>query len=158
MTPHEAVSKKDVRSLNRLIDDEGGWDGFVRLWEGSYEDRSYLHHAAENGGLSVVKRLVELGADADELDDEGRTPLERAFIASKERGRAKADKEVRKKIVDELLPLTSDADVVERTFGWVARRRRLARDYERLTQTLAAYHWVVVIGILLARIQLAPSA
>ena len=48
--------------------------------------------------------------------------------------------------------------VVERTFGWLARHRRLARDYERLTQTLAAYHWVAFIGILLARIQLAPSA
>ena len=48
--------------------------------------------------------------------------------------------------------------VVERTFGWLARHRRLARDYERLTQTLAAYHWIAFIGILLARIQLAPSA
>jgi transposase len=46
--------------------------------------------------------------------------------------------------------------VVERTFGWLARHRRLARDYERLTQTLAAYHWVAFIGVLLTRIQLAP--
>jgi transposase len=30
--------------------------------------------------------------------------------------------------------------VVERSFGWAARFRRLARDYERLAQTLAGLH------------------
>ena len=40
----------------------------------------------------------------------------------------------------------------------LARHRRLARDYERLTQSLAADHWVAFIGIPLTRIQLAPSA
>ena len=48
--------------------------------------------------------------------------------------------------------------VVERTFGWLARHRRLARDYERLAETLAAYHWVAAIGLLLGRLQLAGSA
>jgi len=32
--------------------------------------------------------------------------------------------------------------VVERSFGWLARFRRLARDYERLTETLAGLHFV----------------
>ena len=32
--------------------------------------------------------------------------------------------------------------VVERSFAWAARFRRLARDYERLTTTLAGYHWL----------------
>lgn len=32
--------------------------------------------------------------------------------------------------------------VVERSFGWVARFRRLARDYERLPQTLAGLHFL----------------
>ncbi len=32
--------------------------------------------------------------------------------------------------------------VVERSFGWAARFRRLARDYERLTETLAGLHYV----------------
>ena len=30
--------------------------------------------------------------------------------------------------------------VVERTFGWLGRFRRLARDYERLTETLKGWH------------------
>ena len=32
--------------------------------------------------------------------------------------------------------------VVERSFGWMARFRRLARDYERLAETLAGLHFV----------------
>jgi transposase len=42
--------------------------------------------------------------------------------------------------------------VVERTFGWLGRHRRLARDYERLTETLANYHWVAYLGVILERI------
>jgi len=32
--------------------------------------------------------------------------------------------------------------VVERSFAWMARFRRLARDYERLADTLAGLHFV----------------
>ncbi len=39
--------------------------------------------------------------------------------------------------------------VVERTFGWLGRFRRLARDYERLTTTLEAWHWVAAMLLLL---------
>jgi transposase len=39
--------------------------------------------------------------------------------------------------------------VVERTFAWAARFRRLARDYERLAETLAAYHWLALSTLLL---------
>ena|SRR5579883_63479 len=41
--------------------------------------------------------------------------------------------------------------VVERSFAWMGRFRRLARDYERLTQTLAAWHWVAFLVLLLHR-------
>jgi len=39
--------------------------------------------------------------------------------------------------------------VVERSFGWMARFRRLARDYERLAETLAGLHFVA-FAILMA--------
>jgi transposase len=49
--------------------------------------------------------------------------------------------------------------VVERTFGWLGRFRRLARDYERLAQTLAGWHWVAAVILLLQRLAtLAESA
>ena len=39
--------------------------------------------------------------------------------------------------------------VVERSFGWAARFRRLARDYERLATTLAGYHWLAFVLLML---------
>ena len=40
--------------------------------------------------------------------------------------------------------------VVERTFAWAARFRRLARDYERLPETLAGFH-LVALACLMVR-------
>jgi transposase len=39
--------------------------------------------------------------------------------------------------------------VVERTFAWLGRFRRLARDYERLSETLAGFHWLAAISLML---------
>ena len=47
--------------------------------------------------------------------------------------------------------------VVERSFAWAARFRRLARDYERLASTLAAYHWLAFVTLMLHCL-FAPSA
>lgn len=45
--------------------------------------------------------------------------------------------------------------VVERSFGWLARFRRLARDYERTAGVLAGWHWVAFVTLLLHRATLA---
>ena len=42
--------------------------------------------------------------------------------------------------------------VVERTFGWLGRFRRLARDYERLATTLEGWHWLAFVVLLLAKV------
>ena len=48
--------------------------------------------------------------------------------------------------------------VVERSFAWAARFRRLARDYERLPETLAGLHFVAFAMLMAARfVQLALS-
>ena len=39
--------------------------------------------------------------------------------------------------------------VVERSFGWAARFRRLARDYERLPETLAGLHYLAFAILML---------
>jgi transposase len=39
--------------------------------------------------------------------------------------------------------------VVERSFAWAARFRRLTRDYERLASTMAGYHWVAFAMLML---------
>lgn len=41
--------------------------------------------------------------------------------------------------------------VVERSFAWAARCRRLARDYERLPETVKGLHFVAFVGLMLHR-------
>ena len=42
--------------------------------------------------------------------------------------------------------------VVERSFAWAARFRRLARDYERLPETLAGLHFLAFAILMLTRV------
>ena len=40
--------------------------------------------------------------------------------------------------------------VVERSFAWAARFRRLARDYEKLPSTIAGLHWLAFVSLILS--------
>ena len=42
--------------------------------------------------------------------------------------------------------------VVERSFAWAARCRRLAKDYERLPETVAGLHFVAFVSLMLHRL------
>lgn len=42
--------------------------------------------------------------------------------------------------------------VVEGSFAWAARFRRLARDYERLTSTLQGIHYLVFTYLVLVQV------
>ena len=42
--------------------------------------------------------------------------------------------------------------VIERSFAWAARFRRLARDYERMAQTLAGWHHLAFVCLMLAQL------
>jgi transposase len=42
--------------------------------------------------------------------------------------------------------------IVERTFAWISRNRRLARDFERYAQTVAAFIRLAMIRIMLRRL------
>ena len=46
--------------------------------------------------------------------------------------------------------------VVERSFAWAARFRRLARDYERLPETVAGLHFVAFACLMLHRSSPSP--
>ncbi len=47
--------------------------------------------------------------------------------------------------------------VVERTFGWLGRFRRLARDYERLAEVLKQWHWLAFIALIIKHVALESS-
>jgi len=42
--------------------------------------------------------------------------------------------------------------VVERTFGWLGRFRRLTRDYERLAKVLEGWHWLAFLTLLVRQV------
>lgn len=42
--------------------------------------------------------------------------------------------------------------VVERTFGWLGRFRRLTRDYERLSEVLAGWHWLAFVILIIKQV------
>ena len=49
--------------------------------------------------------------------------------------------------------------IVERTFAWISRNRRLARDFERYSRTVAAFFRLAMIRIMLRRLaRPTPSA
>ena len=48
--------------------------------------------------------------------------------------------------------------IVERTFAWISRNRRLARDYERYAKTVAAFVRLAMIRIMLRRLAVNPSS
>lgn len=43
--------------------------------------------------------------------------------------------------------------VVERTFGWIGRYRRMSKDYERLTSTSEAFVYISMISLMLKRLE-----
>jgi transposase len=47
--------------------------------------------------------------------------------------------------------------IVERTFAWISRNRRLARDFERYATTVAAFVRLAMIRIMLRRLAAANS-
>lgn len=75
----------------------------------------------------------------------GQTPAEAAQAEGMELEVVKLD-EVKKGFV--LLPKRW---VVERSFGWAARFRRLARDYERLAISLQQFHFLVFAMLMLTK-------
>lgn len=79
----ELVELKKTLALKNLFDEGMTFEEFQNAYWGRLEDNEYLHRAAEQGNLAMVKLLVEQGADPDELDEVYQTPLERAFEANR---------------------------------------------------------------------------
>jgi transposase len=96
----------------------------------------------------LVKEIQETTGDRVEVAfvDQGYTGEEPAAQAANHGVRLEVVKLEEAKRGFVLLPRRW---VVERSFGWAARFRRLARDYERLPTSLAGIHWLAFASLML---------
>jgi transposase len=115
----------------------------LKVTPANQQDREQVEELAR-AVQQVTGRQVELA-----YVDQGYTG-ERAAVGAQEHGiqlevvKLPKPKQGKKQFV--LLPKRW---VVERSFAWAARLRRLARDYERLSTTLASYHWLAFAMLML---------
>lgn len=99
----------------------------------------------------LVKEVQQITGESVELAfvDQGYTGEHAAEAAEKHGIRLEVVKHTKAKRGFVLLPRRW---VVERSFAWAARFRRLARDYERSAQTLAGLHYLAFACLMLAKL------
>ena len=112
----------------------------LRVTPANEQDRAQVAQLAQ-AVQSVTEQKVEMA-----FVDQGYTGQEPAAAAAEEGIDLEIVKHHQAKHGFVLLPRRW---VVERSFGWAARFRRLARDYERLATTLAGYHWLAFAMLML---------
>ena len=139
-----------------------GWDGHKR------RKGSKVHLAVDTLGqlLAAIvtpaneQERVQVDALATQVQATTGDSVEVAFVdqgyTGEEAAAAAAEHGIRLEVVK--LPTTKRGFVllprrwvVERSFAWMARFRRLVRDYERLAETLAALHFVAFAILLVHR-------
>jgi transposase len=163
--PQPTAAVLDGRTLQSTPESgaRAGWDGAKK------KNGSKVHMAVDTLGhllallvtpandqeraqvTELAKAVQEATGQAVEVAyvDQGYTGPEAAEAAKEQGIRLQVVKlpEAKKGFV--LLPRRW---VVERSFGWAARFRRLARDYERLPGTLAGLHFVAYACLMLVRV------
>ena len=119
---------------------------------------SKLHAAVDTLGHLLASRATPVNAQeraqvgelADAVQAATRTTVELAH-----RGYTGDDPTEEAKMGFALLPRPW---VVERSFAWATRFRRLAKDYERLPETAAGLHFVAFACLMLHKLVLLPHA
>ncbi|HUD46787.1 MAG TPA: IS5 family transposase [Candidatus Baltobacteraceae bacterium] len=104
------------------------------------EDRAQVGQLAQ-----AVQAATEESVQVDFVD-QGYIGEDPAEAAAQEGIRLEVNKHHQAKRGFVLLPRRW---VVERSFAWAARFRRLARDYQRLAAILAGYHWLAFAILML---------
>lgn len=109
----------------------------------SEQDRVQVERLAEE-----VQRITEQSVELAYVD-QGYTGQATAEGAAKHGIQLEVVKHTQAKRGFVLLPRRW---VVERSFAWAARFRRLAKDYERLSASLAGYHYFAFAWLMLAQL------
>ena len=170
--PQPSAVILDGRTLRSTPEsgDRAGFDGHKRT------KGSKLHAAVDTLGLLLAAKSTpaneqerdQVEALAHKVQEVTGAAVETAFVdegyTGDEPAAAAADHGIRLEVIR--LPeakhgfvLLPRRWVVERSFAWMARFRRLARDYERLPETVVGLHFVAFACLMLHRmlVTLGPS-
>jgi transposase len=167
---HPTAAIFDARTLQSTPESGGraGYDGHKK------KNGSKIHIAVDTLGHLLALKVTPANAQeraqvadlAKQVQKATDYTVEVAFVDQGYTGEEPADEAAKKAIRLEVVKhheakrgfvLLPRRWVVERTFGWLGRFRRLARDYERLDKTLAAWHWLAAVAILLGQAALPSS-
>lgn len=171
-TEEPSAAVLDSRTLRSTPDSgsRAAWDGHKRV------RGSKLHLAVDTLGHLLALHVTPANADdrsavstlAEAVQDATGESVDPAYVDQGYTGERPAQAAAGHGITLEVVKLPEAKRgfvllprrwVVERSFGWFARFRRLARDYERLPETLAGLHLVAFTILLLRRAaELAASA
>ena len=160
----------DSRTLQSTPEsgERAGYDGAKR------KKGSKVHIAVDTLGHLLALRVTpateqdraQVGALAKAVQAVTEKSVELAYVDQGYTGEKAARAAEKRKIQLEVVKLSGAKRgfvllprrwVVERSFAWAARFRRLAKDYERLPTTVAGLHFVVFASVLLARLALAMT-
>ncbi len=163
---HEAPSAAilDSRTLQSSPESgaRAGYDGAKR------KQGSKVHLAVDTLGQLLALHVTAANAQdrdqverlAEQIQRTTGDAVEVAFVDQGYTGEAAAEPAAKHGIRLEVVKLPAAKRgfvllprrwVVERSFAWLARFRRLARDYERLPETLAGLHFLAFALLLLTR-------
>ncbi|PHK93418.1 IS5/IS1182 family transposase [Pseudoroseomonas rhizosphaerae] len=171
-TEEPSAAVLDSRTLRSTPESgsRAAWDGHKRV------RGSKLHLAVDTLGHLLALQVTPANADdrsavstlAEAVQDATGESVDLAYVDQGYTGERPAQAAADHGITLEVVKLPEAKRgfvllprrwVVERSFGWFARFRRLARDYERLPETLAGLHLVAFTILLLRRAaELAASA
>jgi transposase len=161
----------DGRTLQSVPESGGraGYDGYKR------KKGSKVHVAVDTLGhlLAVTitpaneQERAQVGALCQQVQDATGETVQTAFVDQGYTGE-EAAQQARAHAIDLVVVKLAEAKkgfvllprrwVVERTFAWLGRFRRLARDYERTSKNLAAYHWLAALSLMLSSFSSIQSA
>jgi len=161
----------DSRTLQSTPEsgDRAGYDGAKR------KKGSKVHMAVDTLGYLLSLHVTaankqdreQVGKLAREVQKQTGKSVELAFVDQGYTGDAPTEAARKQKIELSVVKLPEAKRgfvllprrwVVERSFGWLIRFRRLAKDYERLASTLAGMHLAVFAVIMLARLAKWPES
>ena len=138
---YDGAKKKNGSKVHAAVDTLGNLLALV-VTPANEQERAQVATLAERvqavTGQTVEIAFVDQGYTGDAAADQAKTHGIRLEVVK--------HTEAKKGFV--LLPRRW---VVERSFGWLGRFRRLARDYERLAKVLAGWHWVAFLSLLLKK-------